>query len=1195
MSELTPHQQKALISEGHLALTANAGSGKTFVLARKYLDILLKEKVEVSNVAAITFTEKAASELYYKISLLIEEKIKISKKIVEKKKLEKIRRQLVSANISTIHSFCIDILKQFPVEAQLDARFVPIDENLSNELIEISVEEMIRSAFDDKLIIEDIKYLIRIFSSKSKFETEIVRLIKNRKNVFVVKENIYNNDEKHIQEYFSKIFNEYFLLIWERNKNIFLKSISEINSVVLENDRNNQAAIDISHLIGELQTKNDIVSILYGISQIKSIAFTKNVSIRKKGYLKTDLNESLSEEISITEEMMSDLSKFELSAVHKKIELSLAKFSLSVLDFFDQALMIYENKKKAEGFVDFEDILLHTKILLENHDVQRALVGKFKFIMVDEYQDTNEIQYQIFLPILDYLKSGELFIVGDEKQSIYKFRDAEIEIFNLTKDNIKTESGDENLLSLPDSFRMTPAVCTFTNLVFKKLFSNPDVLYGEVLNTELVCARSDNVNGNIELLMPRINNSDEIVEESDLVANKILKIQKDGIYSWKDICILFRKRKNFDELEKSFLKRDIPYAIVGGRGFYQRQTISDLFNYLSFLADENNSTALVGILRSPFFSISDSKLYEISLQKGSGFWRKFKSYVNNKKEFQNILTILEENIKLSSSIELPQLLKKLIADQNYLAVLTSRLDGTQELANLDKLISITRNFNSKGFRNLYDFINHLKDSISGLQDEAQASFSANKDAVQLMTIHQSKGLEFPIVFIYKTAETGLSSSLKSGQIKVDKKFGLLAKLPIDDNYFEEYESAPIISIHNYLESRKNLAELKRLLYVAVTRAKDELYISASTEEGKSFSKDSFISLLSLGLNDKFDGDEIVIKDNLDYLIESNGAYKTKSEKIEFAIPIISELDSLESPVREIPPLSKDYKFDIKKFTAAEKGEIISASKVSIYSQCPLKYFLTYEIGFAKLKADELSYNKMLVDRDISNIQKNYSEEDENIEFSTEQNETINFNSADYGKLIHSILEKEIPIDNLKSDLNAEGKSEEDNSGIIDYPFEKIKIDLSNYFESSTYKRIKSYKDYKNEFEIYAKEDEYFLHGIIDKIIFDGKKLIIFDYKTDDINAKDVEKRAEYYLMQLKFYLYIATKLFKGFDFYEGNLLFIKHPDRPVSIFYDDKEIIMLQKEIKSIIDSLRNRNKEKNYAHCKMCTYSAFTKECIIN
>ena len=133
-----------------------------------------------------------------------------------RKKLEKIRRQLVSANISTIHSFCVSILRDYPVEAQLDARFVPIDEKLSEELIELSVEEMIRASFDDDLINEELKYLVRIFASKAKLQNQLVKLIQNRKNVFTVKENIYSDDIKTIADSFSKNFADGFLTIWKK-------------------------------------------------------------------------------------------------------------------------------------------------------------------------------------------------------------------------------------------------------------------------------------------------------------------------------------------------------------------------------------------------------------------------------------------------------------------------------------------------------------------------------------------------------------------------------------------------------------------------------------------------------------------------------------------------------------------------------------------------------------------------------------------------------------------------------------------------------------------------------------------------------------------------------------------------------------------------------------------------------------------
>ena len=169
---LTPHQQAALNIDKHISLTANAGSGKTFVLSKRYLEIALKKEVSLRNIAAITFTDKAASELYKKIANEIEAKMAETVEPKLKRKLEILRRQLVSANISTIHSFCIDILRQFPVEAGIDANFTPIDETASNELVELSIEDIINHKLNNGGD-EELKNLIRLFGSKTAFSKQI--------------------------------------------------------------------------------------------------------------------------------------------------------------------------------------------------------------------------------------------------------------------------------------------------------------------------------------------------------------------------------------------------------------------------------------------------------------------------------------------------------------------------------------------------------------------------------------------------------------------------------------------------------------------------------------------------------------------------------------------------------------------------------------------------------------------------------------------------------------------------------------------------------------------------------------------------------------------------------------------------------------------------------------------------------------
>lgn len=1194
MNSLTPHQQKALESEGHLALTANAGSGKTFVLARKYLAAAMKTGVDLSNIAAITFTEKAASELYKKISELIDEHIKLSSFVDERKKLEKIRRQLVSANISTIHSFCIDILREFPVEAQIDARFTPIDENLSKEFVEMSVDEMVQQSFADEETVEDLKYLIRIFSSKARFESEIINLIKQKKNVLQVKENIYNKDNEVVVNFFYLSFVETFSLIWDRVKDSFVNNLKKINALILQSNSSNQTAVEVDHHIQLLESQMEVEKILNSIKVIKERAFTKQLSVRKQGYAKTEMLEKLLDEVSTAETIINDLSKFEWDENHKLLEIELARFGKTLLLFFSRALNIYESKKKSDGYVDFEDILLHTKTLLKNENVKNILSEKFKFIMVDEFQDTNEIQYQIFLPILDYLKTGNLFIVGDEKQSIYKFRDAEIEIFNLTRSEIKDNSGKGNLLELPDSFRMAPGICVFCNHLFNNLFSNHDELFGEVPNRELVCAREEATLGKVEILIASEEESKQ--DEAELVALKILELRRNDNINWKDISILVRKRKSFASLERSFLKYDIPFTIIGGRGFYQRQTISDIFNYLSFLVDENNNAALVGILRSPFFTFSDADLFEISLLKGKSLFDKLKNYSKTNSNAAKVYKLLCNNIALSESVDLTILLKKILSDNDYISIISKRKDGVQELANLDKLISIARNFSNKGFRNLYDFISLLSDSISGLEDEPQAAVSGSLNAVQMMTIHQAKGLEFSIVILYQCSDGSLSSSTKSKQVQVSKKYGLLTKFPFDQNFLGQYKSAPVISAYDFIEEKNSFAELKRLLYVGVTRAKDLLIISATLTEGKSLKKDSFISLISTGLNNDFSQNEIVLNEDLNFLERQDQSYLTKKKNIKLVVPIITDIAASENIDNETLLRKAELKFNLENISSLEKGEIISASKVSIFNQCQLKYFLTYECGFGKLNS------KILNDISISSKGKNNLKYDNDIMDKVDETENDDqpvfksgIESDLRGRIMHLILEKEISLENFDDYFNDYSEDEMQIHNLNEEVKNILKNDLMKFYGSNFYRQLKSFKDYKNEYEIYVKEYDYYLYGIIDKIIFDGKRLIIIDYKTDEIELKDIEERAENYSMQLKFYLYIASRLFKGIEKLEGKLVFLKFPDNDVMLSYSLSQIKNIKTEISEIIEGIREKNINKNYKHCTSCSYSDSLNRCVID
>ena len=230
---LTPHQSVALDISRSVSLTANAGSGKTYVLAKRYLEIAVKADVSLKNIAAITFTEKAAGELYKKISEEIDLMYKSTSDNLLKKKLRNIRRQLVSANISTIHSFCLDILREYPVEAELDANFIPIDARASGELLELAVEETIKKLLSSEDN-ERIKSLYRLFSSKHLLAKELIKLVEKRKNVIELDNKIYHSSHSEIATFFHNSFIELAQNIYLLEEKKFWKHLNIINEKVLE-------------------------------------------------------------------------------------------------------------------------------------------------------------------------------------------------------------------------------------------------------------------------------------------------------------------------------------------------------------------------------------------------------------------------------------------------------------------------------------------------------------------------------------------------------------------------------------------------------------------------------------------------------------------------------------------------------------------------------------------------------------------------------------------------------------------------------------------------------------------------------------------------------------------------------------------------------------------------------------------------
>ena len=1191
MDLLTAHQQKALDFEQHISLTANAGSGKTFVLSRRYIEIALSENGSLRKIAAITFTDKAASELYKKIAGQVGKRFSESQDEEEKKLLSRIRRQLVSANISTIHSFCIDILKQFPVEAGLDANFQPIDETTSDELIELSIEETIKNSLTGENDIEDIKYLIRFFGAKYIFALQLRSLVKNRKNIFTIRDEIYNRSEKEIAEYFYSSFLNTAESLLQINQNSFIESLERINETVLASNLDNERAIEIKRLLSDFQRESAVEKKLEKLISIKENAFTAKSEVRALGYLKKNLREGLSNDCLIVEKYISDLNGLFVDQNHQEIELELAKFGKTVLNIFNKVVEKYNLKKKENSYLDYEDILILTKNILNIQSVKDELSRKFKYIMVDEYQDTNEIQYKIFLPILDYLKTGNLFVVGDEKQSIYMFRDAELEVFNLTKKNISDRSGEKFLLSLPDSFRMAPGICLFVNKLFRNLFSNPNKLFNEVDHSDLVCAKQEETESLIEVIIGGSgkNDSDAVNEnesEAELVAGRIISLVNGTGHTekikWKDIAILVRKRKSFSSLEKIFIEKNIPFNIIGGKGFYQRQSVYDIYNYFLFLLDAKNDTALVGILRSPFFNISDSFIYEISISAGETLWEKLVNKSRDEVKLKEVVSVLNKNIELSKTYRASQLLQKILGETPYLSVLSQKASGTQEVANISKLVRLTIGFQSKGYKTLYDYVNFLKESIEETENEAQAAIADESDSVKVMTLHQSKGMEYRAVFLYNAHEVTSPDTVKKRSIGVAKNYGLLTKVPLKNDYFGDYYSAPINSVYDIISSKKENAELKRLFYVGATRAKNYLFISATYSDN--YRKNSFMNLLSESLNIDFTEPEFTIKDELLFLKEKENQFVNVSKVLEEKIRIRRNLVDIAEIKVEKSQETIEKKLLISEVNDSQKGEIISATKFAAFKQCPLKYHLTFDYGITNLVSGYKKHLFQNSDRNRNKYDFNYKEDKSYYE----QNEEKNYLPADLrGSIIHKILQRNIPdasYEEIKKIIEEDSSLKD--AEIAGSLLDDINKHLHNLYESDIYKKIMSHKKFFNEYEIFLNESNYFLHGIIDKLIINDKTAIIVDYKTDSIQNNEIFDRTSNYFPQLKFYSYIVSRLFKELTSFELRLIFINLPGEEIYEIVERKEVTGYGNEIATMVKQIRMREFHKNLSHCKDCNFA---------
>lgn len=838
MTGLTERQAEAALNHDRsLCVIAGAGTGKTHLLVRKYLDLLEKKGVAVSEILALTFTDKAAAEM----------KERIWRSVAGRKGFEEIQDDLLWANVSTFHSFCAQVLREFPIEAGVEPGFTVLDELALKRIKDDCMRELLYSETDQDTAItsvlralsqKDLRlYLDTLYAEREYAESFFSILERDEQKIRSVW-------EETILAYRSDAITD---LIQHAKFKTQIKRLADLAGRypgTLDTGMEYLREIE-PHLavISEYPSPQTIIASITDLNRIHQ--HFKATFGQKKNWEGDDLL------------VLRDSFK-ELRALLKEREETFT-CSASPDDPFTQTTIAFlknlgavfsaytdrvDNAKRRQNGLEFQDLIRYTHQLFIRDDalVNEHFRRRYRYILVDEYQDTDPIQSDIIARIIGDTSapSERLFVVGDPKQSIYLFRRADVTQFRHTRDLIRDGlSGGE--IALDRNFRSTPEVMDFVNHLFSHLMAEsrkPWEFSYQMLETE----RSSESGSVTLLLAEKGADSEETTRfEAEMVARHIQSIvsQETMQISWApdgsridrprpagygDIAILIERRTKLPVFEWALRRYGIPLSIHSGLGFYEQQEIIDLYLILSFLQDDADDLNLFGALRSPYFGLSDATIFHIT-EMGSStlpLFRRLESYakIHQGTDAADAHTHLSSWKEYAGRLELTHLILRIFSDSGIYAVYGGMQGGEHAIANIEKLLQKARGTEAT----LAEFILMMKLSIEEESQEGEAQIDlSSRDSVLIMTVHSSKGLEFPIVVVPELARP---IRYTSRPIMISDHLHLGVTLPDPADGFERRKT-PILMIQNDLHRQKEEAERRRLLYVAATRAKDHLILSGT--------------------------------------------------------------------------------------------------------------------------------------------------------------------------------------------------------------------------------------------------------------------------------------------------------------------------------------------------------------------------------
>jgi len=543
MNDLTQQQKLSLATNKNIAVTAGAGTGKTSILVERFIHIILTEDIDIKEVLAITFTDKAAAEMMERVANRIDELLNSDAVDINKAKLFQIKNRLSSAYISTIHAFCSRLLRENPIEAEVDPDFKIMNDFQNTMLQNDSISEVLEIVNQNRdewieffrfFGLSNINNMVT-FGLEHRFELEKYIKENGKLNPKV----LYDKLVGHYLETVKKAFDESML----NNIDSIIQSIPQSDFPIAQQHLKGVIVVDaiLSYLQSNHTDKTlDYWNCLFALADL----FTAGSGNPYKNLAQLGTKKSwsdsstlifveLSEKINPVFEWAANNPSLPPGKTDEVILAHMPKF----YELYNLVVQHYSQKKSELLSLDFEDMQIITLNLLQkNPDVCTKIAGQFKYIMVDEFQDTNLLQWQIISKLGD-LKENKLFIVGDPKQSIYGFRNADVRVFNEVKEQFELNTAGTNESSniiLSDSFRFKENVNAFINDSFDSILSGSKNNPWEVDYDTLFSGRSDKSGGEVELALLPENESNDL--QAEFTSYRINQIVNETDYN--AACVL---------------------------------------------------------------------------------------------------------------------------------------------------------------------------------------------------------------------------------------------------------------------------------------------------------------------------------------------------------------------------------------------------------------------------------------------------------------------------------------------------------------------------------------------------------------------------------------------------------------------------------------------------------------------------------